>query len=123
MRRAPGEFTPRRWRIRLRRAGQPRNRAARSLTLSLRVFPSPFRVLLLPLTAVELRDVHFLHCAWVETARVDTETVGMRTRHIERLDAADRAEQVLGRAGVKGIACERFAAGKQPKAVRGNDEV
>src|SRR3972149_4077547 len=74
----------------------------------LRVIPSTFRVLLFPLTAVELPDAQFLYRARVETTSIDTEAIGMRTRHVERLDAANRTEQVLRRVRVETVGSQHL---------------
>ena len=54
-----------------------------------RVLPSASRVLLLPLTTVELHDAEFLHGARVETPSIDTETIRMRAGYVEGLDTTD----------------------------------
>ena len=89
----------------------------------LRVLPSTFRVLLFPLATVELTDAHLLYRARVETTSVDTETIGMRTRHVERLDATNRTEQVLRCVSVEAVGGQRLTSGKQREAIRGNDQV
>src|SRR5262249_11551732 len=51
------------------------------------------------------------------------EAVRVRARHVEGLDAADRAEEVLGGAGVEAIAGERLAAREQAEARARHDQV
>src|SRR5262245_23147405 len=46
----------------------------------------------------------------VETADIDVDLVGIGARHIEGMDAADRAEGVLGRAGIELISGQRVRA-------------
>lgn len=40
---------------------------------------------------------------------IHAEAVGVRARHVDGLDAADRAEQVLRRSGIEGVDGERLA--------------
>jgi len=89
----------------------------------LRVIPSTFRVLLFPFATIELPDAQFLYRARVETASIDTEAIGVRTRHIERLDAANGTEQVLRRVRVEAVGSQHLISGKQLEAIRGNDKV
>src|SRR5690606_8950060 len=71
----------------------------------------------LPVRAVELlRDAHRFHRRGIEAARVDADPVRMRARHIERLDSADAAEQVLRDAGIEAIAREHVLPREQAEA-------
>src|SRR6266481_299824 len=90
---------------------------------SLRVISPPLRVLLFPFTTVARPDADFLHRSRVEAARVHAETIRMRTRHVERFDAANRTEQVLGRVRVEAVRCQNIAARKQLEAIGGNHQV
>src|SRR5688572_9770814 len=87
------------------------------------VLSASLGVLLLPLAPVERLDRHLFHRARVQAARVDAQPVGMRARHVEGLDAADRAEQVLRDAGVESVVSQRVPAADEGEAVGGNNEV
>ena len=56
----------------------------------------------LPSNSVVMTEVN---SSGFEAAEIHAVAVGMRARHVERFDAADRAEQVLRRAGVEGRRC------------------
>src|SRR5262249_38935118 len=83
------------------------------------------RKLFLPLASVEGlgRDRQLLDRPLIQAARVDAVAVGMRARHIERLDAAHRAEKMLRHAGVESIRGEEFRALEQAEARLRHDQV
>src|ERR1700690_1183348 len=81
------------------------------------------RVLLVPLQAVDRSDPQSLNGAGVETARIDAESVGVRTRHVKRLDAAGRAKQMFRGMRVEAVSRQRIAAGGEFEALGRNDEV
>jgi hypothetical protein len=83
----------------------------------------PGRVLLFPISAVGLRDGHVFDRARIEAARVDAEAVRVRARDVEGLDAAHRAEQVLGDTRIKGVRGQRVLTAEEGEAVGGNDQV
>jgi hypothetical protein len=76
-----------------------------------------------PLATVEGGDRHRRHAARFQAARVDAVAIGMRARHVERLDAAGGAEQVLGRARVELVARQCVFACEQPEACPRHDQV
>src|SRR5689334_13608900 len=88
-----------------------------------KVFTMPLRILPLPVAAIDGIDLHARHGALVDAARVDAPAVRMRTRHVEGLGAAGRAEVVLRRAGVEGVQRQRLAALRDAEAVGGDDQV
>src|SRR5689334_12489143 len=90
---------------------------------SLEVRRAPLGELLLPLAPVERLDLHRLHGSRVEATDVDAVAVRMRPRHIERFDAAGRAEEVPRYAGVERVRGQRFRALQQAKLRRGHDEM
>ena len=59
-----------------------------------------------PVAAVEVIDADSRYRRWVETADVDADSVGVRSRYVKRFDAADRAEMMLGDTGVEGVGGE-----------------
>src|SRR6266403_2047493 len=67
--------------------------------------------------------LRFIDGSRVEAARVHAEAIRMRTRHVERFDAANRTEQVLGRVRVEAVRCQNIAARKQLEAIGGNHQV
>jgi hypothetical protein len=58
----------------------------------------------LPVLAVEPADDLFLDGSRIKTPRVHTIAVRMRARNVERLHAADRAEEVLRRVRIEPVA-------------------
>jgi len=83
----------------------------------------PRGILLLPVPAVGLHDHHVLDRARVEAARVDAEAVRVRARHVEGLDAAHRAEQMLCDARIEAVGSQHFTAAHQGKPVGRHDQV
>jgi hypothetical protein len=59
----------------------------------------------------------------VEAVDVDVDAVGVRARHVERLDAADAAEAVLRGAGVERVFAQQPGALQQAEARRWHDQV
>src|SRR6185503_14629939 len=80
-------------------------------------------VRLLPVLAVRARDRRVLDGSFVEAARVDAVAVRMRARHVERLDAADRAERVLRGLGVELVSGECVRARKELEARLRHDQM
>jgi hypothetical protein len=78
---------------------------------------------LLPIFSVELAYRDTLNRARVETTHIDTVTVGIRARHIERLDAANFAEKMPGNAGVESIRRQLLFALKKLKGSFRHDQV
>lgn len=80
--------------------------------------PGPF-----PVLAVEVLVVHLVHVAPVQAAQVDGEAVRIAARDVERLDPAMAAEQVLGSAGIEGVAAQIICAGQQRETRCRDDQV
>ena len=59
---------------------------------------------------VERGDVEPLDGSRVQATRVDAESVGMAARHVEALDPAVPAEQMVRGAGVEGVFGQRIGA-------------
>ena len=59
----------------------------------------------------------------IQTSHVDAETVGIGTRHVERLDAANCAKEMLGNSRVERVRREILSALHQLKVGFGNDEM
>ena len=59
----------------------------------------------------------------VEAVHVDVVAVGVRARHVERLDSTDAAEAMLRRAGVECVLGQRIGAGEQAKTRGGHDQM
>ena len=62
----------------------------------------------LPIPAVEGGHRNFFDCSRFQAAHVNTVTVGMRSRNIERFDATGFTKHVLRDTGVEGISGNRF---------------
>jgi len=80
-------------------------------------------ILLLPLPSVERLDGDVLDRAGIEATRVDADPVRVRARHVEGLDAAHRAEQMLCDSSVESVGGQRFTAAHQSKPVGRHDQV
>jgi len=77
-------------------------------------FGNPFTLGFLPVTAVEeAGGLETWSVDMVEAARVDGDSVGLGTRHVERVHSAMRAECMLGHAGAEGIGRQRVLAAQQ----------
>src|SRR5512141_2607825 len=72
---------------------------------------------------VELAHAHALDRRWIETTHIDVDTVGVRTRNVEDLDAADLAEPVFGDTGIERVLGQVFGALQQAKARGRHDKV
>src|SRR5262249_7408786 len=81
------------------------------------------RHLLFPMLAVEQRNARHAHGAVIEAAHIDAETVGLRARNIEALDAAHRAEMMLRRSGIERVGGDLVRALGQSEALGGHDEM
>jgi len=57
---------------------------------------STTRVSLLPVSAIRRPYCHLTHGVGVDAARVYVEAIGVRSRYVERLDAAIPAKEMLG---------------------------
>src|SRR6476646_4968950 len=82
-----------------------------------------FGHLLLPMLAVEEGDVRDAHRAIIEAAHIDAKPVGFGTRHIEALDAADRAEMMLRGAGVEAVGRDLIRALGKAEALSRHDQM
>src|ERR1041385_4445217 len=85
--------------------------------------PTPGRQRLFPLAAVELSDLERLDGSRIKAARVDAVPVRMRARHVERLHAASRAEEMPRHAGVERVRGERILAPKQAEPRLRHDQM
>ena len=56
-----------------------------------------------PILAVEGFDGELLNRLRIEAADIHAVTIWVRARHVERLDAANLAEQMLGDAGIESV--------------------
>src|SRR6202011_629875 len=65
-----------------------RDREARPESLSLGVLAPTFRVLRLPFATIERSNRHLLDRCRIDAPCVHADAIRMRTRHIERFDAA-----------------------------------
>jgi hypothetical protein len=61
-----------------------------------------------PIASVEVGDPYVGDGLGLQTTGVDTDPVGVRTRHVERLDTAGLTKVVLGDTGVEGVGGEVF---------------
>src|SRR5581483_6195060 len=76
-----------------------------------------------PVTAVEGPHAHALDRALVEATHVHAVAVGMRARHVERLDASHPAEEMVRGPGVEAVRGERLVAREEAKLRFRHDEV
>src|SRR5579864_7718857 len=76
-----------------------------------------------PIASVEMVQLESGEIDTIETANVDVDLIRIGARNVERMDAASRAEGVLGRAGVELISRQRILAAEQFERVRHHDEV
>src|SRR5690348_14866514 len=76
----------------------------------------PTRIMLFPFTPVGVRNLHGIHRALIQTARIDAESVRVRARHVEGFDAAHRTEQMPCGCGVELILAQRLRTLHQAKA-------
>src|SRR5262249_29414995 len=81
------------------------------------------RTALLPLLPVERGDGEGGHGGRVDAARVDTDSVGVGARHIERLDAAGGTKIVLCDVGVERVRRERVLTLEELEALGGHDQM
>lgn len=77
----------------------------------------------LPMIAVELSYMNALDAAAVEAANVDTETVGIRSRNIERLDAANFTKKMLGNSGVECVSRQTIRTLQQLETGRRHNQM
>src|SRR5690348_14576072 len=91
-------------------ARQRMNNAMRETEATTLVIAATLGKVLFPVLSVDLPRARDPERAFVEAARVDAVAVGMRARHVERLDAAVPAEKVLRGAGVELVGRERLLA-------------
>src|SRR5512145_1087218 len=78
---------------------------------------------LFPVPAVEWRNIHLADGLRIDAAHVDAVAVRIRTRHIERLDAAHPAEKMPGDSGVERISRKKLRALNQGEARLGHDKM
>ena len=79
--------------------------------------------MILPMLAVESGNRNFPDRRIVQTAYVDTVTIGVGSRNVKRFNAAYFAKQVLGNARIECVARKIFSALQQDKSGFRNDEV
>src|SRR5258705_7044750 len=79
--------------------------------------------LALPVPSVKRLQAHRAYRAGIETAGIDAVAVRMGTRNVERLYAAARAEEVLGRTGVEFVQRERVVAGEKVELLLRYDQM
>src|SRR3974377_812073 len=79
--------------------------------------------LLFPMLPVEHGNTCNPHAATVEAAHIDAKSVWLRARHVEALDAANRAEVMLCGASVEGVGGELVRALEQAEALFRHYEV
>src|SRR5207344_634410 len=78
-------------------------------SLSLRVLAPTFRVLGLPFATIERTNRQLLDRFGIDAPCVHADAIRMRTRHIERFDAADGTKHMLGRVSIETVCSERVA--------------
>ena len=78
---------------------------------------------MLPVPAVEFADLERRNIDAVEAARVDVDLIGVRARHVERMDAAGLAERMLGGAGVELVGGQIVFAAYQFELLGRHDEM
>ena len=83
---------------------------------------SPVRKLGFPFLTVEDRHLCLPVDFLVETPGIHAHSLGMRARHVKRLDPAIPAKVVLGTAGVERVSGERRLAGEKPELHRRHDQ-
>src|SRR5205085_478650 len=79
--------------------------------------------MLLPIAPIEFRRQHRAKIFGVEAAKIHAVAIGMRTWHVEGLDAAGAAEQMFGGTRVENIGRDFLLAGKQTKPRFRHDEM
>src|ERR1700722_13289487 len=74
---------------------------------------------------LSVKRVRFDRCEIdiVQTTDVDIDLVGIGARHIEGMNAAGRAECVLGRAGVEPIGGQRVRTAEKLELLRRHDQM
>lgn len=77
----------------------------------------------LPVLAVERFQTRRAYGGWIKAARIYTEAVRVRSRHVEGFYAAVATEIMLRRAGIEGIARQIILSSRQAKRICRNDEV
>lgn len=70
----------------------------------------------LPVLAVKLRNGQTLNRAGIKAAHVNTVTIRIRPRNVERFDTADFTKPVLRHAGVERVRREGLFALKQAES-------
>lgn len=79
--------------------------------------------ILFPVFAVKRCDFNGSDCRRLETIRVDTDSVRVRSRYIKRFDSAMAAEIVLRYSGVEGIGSHVVLATDQTKILLPDDQM
>ena len=91
--------------------------------LSLRVLAPTFRVLGLPLATIERSNRQLVDRFRIDAPCVHADAIRMRTRDIERFDAAHGTKQMPGRVSIETVGPERVTAAKQFKSIGRDHEV
>ena len=92
-------------------------------SLSLRVLAPTFRVLGLPFATIERSNRQLLDRFRIDAPCIHADAIRMRTRHIERFDAADGTKQMLGRVSIETVCSERVVAAKQFESIGRDHEM
>jgi len=78
---------------------------------------------MLPVPAVERQHFERAQIDPVEAADIDVDFVGIRARHVERMNAASRAKGMFCRAGVEPIGGERVLAADKLELLRRHNQM
>ena len=76
-----------------------------------------------PLLYVERLYLSVWQCVLVQAVNIDVDTVGVRARHVETVDATARTEVVLRGVGVEGVGGQVCLSCRQHKVLTRHDQV
>jgi len=76
-----------------------------------------------PMFAIEGHWIDRCKVNIVYAAHIDVDHVGIRSRYVERMNAADAAKRMLGHVSVEGVSRQMLAAAEYFELVGGHDHV